>query len=198
MQSLFSLLAVVPFYLFGCFPSGTLVAKAQGIDLSKVGSGNVGATNVARTLGKKAGVMTLMGDIAKGFLAVILARLLSDSISFYALASVAAVAGHCFSIPGKLKGGKGVATALGCFLGLYWPAAIFGVLVFFAMFGITRIVSAASIASAFLIPVSSILLQAPKEIFYALSAIGIIVVFRHRENIDRLIRGTESKFQFKK
>ena len=112
MMSVLIALSLIPFYLLGAFPTGYLIARMNGVDVTAVGSGNVGATNVSRVVGKKAGIVTLLVDVFKGAFGVAVASGLSTSTLFVALCAVAVVAGHCFSVPPYLKGGKGVATAL--------------------------------------------------------------------------------------
>src|SRR5262245_36849666 len=134
MSIIFAFLALIPFYLLGAFPTGQLVARFHRIDLTAAGSGNIGATNAARVLGKKAGVAVLGGDVLKGALACAIAGLVFANPAMQGWAGFAAVAGHCFSIPGKLKGGKGVATGLGTFLYLSFASALFAIAVFALFF----------------------------------------------------------------
>lgn len=188
-----TLFALLPFYLLGAFPSGRLIALSRGVRIDEVGSGNVGATNVARTLGKRAGVYTLALDLGKGALAAALAGLLFGGSFYTGLAAVAAVAGHCFSIPGKLKGGKGVATAFGALIVINAGAALFSLGVFVAVAAASRIVSVASITAAGLAPLYLLILGAPEPHFYAWAAIAALVILRHRENLKRLIEGREPK-----
>src|SRR5215471_18099936 len=138
------LLVVVLAYLCGSIPTGVLIAKNMGVDVRKVGSGNIGATNVARSVGKKAGLLTLLGDAAKGLFPVLVVRMLDLGETPLACSAVAALLGHLFSPFLGFSGGKGVATGLGVFLGLA-PQAILLALLFFAItFAISRIVSLAS------------------------------------------------------
>lgn len=192
------LFALIPFYLLGTLPTGRLIARQQGINLETEGSGNVGATNVARVIGKKAGILTLLVDIGKGFLAFLIAHQLGD-MKFASLAGVAVVAGHCFSIPGKWRGGKGVATALGVFLYLSPWGALLGLAVFGVVFKVSRIVSLASVSAAIVIPIFSFIYQGlhtshnnPSS--FAIATIALLVVFRHKENLIRLTEGREAKF----
>lgn len=199
--TLLILAGLVPFYLVGCFPTGSLIAWKHGIDISTKGSGNVGATNVSRILGKRAGAVTLAGDAAKGALAVFLADVFTTGEIFPALAGLAAVCGHCFSLPMevrgmKLKGGKGVATALGALLVLDPISAMVGVAVFGLSLWRVRIVSVSSITAALLIPIFAMLLDSPTAVVLTMAAISLVVVFRHRENLERLTRGEEKKISF--
>ena len=197
MALFFTALSLIPFYIIGTFPTGLLIAKSAGVDITKTGSGNVGATNVARTLGKKAGILTLLGDILKGVLAVIAASLVSDDPSYKACAATAVVCGHCFSLPPLLKGGKGVATSLGAILALSPWLAFCGVTIFAGLFWLTRYVSLASVSAALVIPIISLVSGMPDYLTLSLVPVALIVVFRHRENLDRLVKGTEPKFTSK-
>jgi glycerol-3-phosphate acyltransferase PlsY len=190
-------LVLVPFYLLGSFPTGFLLAKLRGIDITQQGSGNVGATNVARVLGKKFGILTLGGDLFKGCLGVLIARVCGASDIFVAAVAVALVFGHCFSIPPLLRGGKGVATALGVILALEPVLALVAVGVFGAVFAAWRIVSLASISAALLVPGVALMCGYSDHIAMALVVIGLTLVARHEENIKRLIEGREPAFSSK-
>ena len=192
------LVAILPFYLLGVFPSGIILARMRGVDITKVGSGNVGATNVARTLGKRAGVVTLLMDLGKGLLAVLVASWVSPFGWYLTGASVAVVCGHCFSIPPWLKGGKGVATALGVMLGLAPSVAVAAIVVFIGLFAPFRVVSLASIAAAITAPLYSLVSNQPDHISAALVVMSGVVIYRHRENITRIIEGREPKFSSSK
>lgn len=191
-MAFFELLSLIPFYLLGSFPTGKLVARSQGVAIEQHGSGNVGATNVARVVGKKAGVITLLGDVSKGFLGVGLAGLLFDP-PLISYAGIALVLGHCFSLPG-MKGGKGVATALGVLLGLKIWLGLFAALSFALTFKATRYVSVSSVTAALLIPALALLTELPDHLVFSLAAIALVIVLRHRPNIQRLIEGKEPKF----
>lgn len=188
----FTTASLLPFYLIGAFPTGHLVARAQGVAIEEHGSGNVGATNVLRTLGKKAGALTFGGDFLKGLLAAAIGTALGGP-AYGAYAGAAAVLGHCFSIPGKLRGGKGVATAFGVFA-FCTPLGALGA---FGAFAVTlklgKMVSLASITSALVAPLFAIFLAAPDEVLPALGAISLLVVWRHRPNIQRIVEGREPK-----
>ena len=190
-----TLIALIPFYLIGTFPSGYLLAKLRGVDITKQGSGNVGATNVARSLGKKAGILTLVLDLTKGLLAIYLASLLADQGWFVAAAAVAVVCGHCFSIPPLLKGGKGVATGLGVLIALAPGAGVTSVVIFVLLFSATRFVSLSSIVATLSAPIYSLVTNQPEAKSLALMTIALVIVYRHRENIQRLIEGRETKFR---
>jgi glycerol-3-phosphate acyltransferase PlsY len=187
-------LSLVPFYLLGAFPTGYLVARLHGVDITAVGSGNVGATNISRTLGKKAGIITLIVDVCKGALAVWIAYLLSDIGWFQSACGVAAVCGHCFSVPRYLKGGKGVATALGVLLAFTPSSAVVAIVVFAALFATRKIVSLASVGAALAVPAASLIVNAPDYVVIGQVCMASVLIYRHKENIQRLIEGREPRF----
>ena len=191
-------------YLIGSIPSGYLIVRAkEGGDVRETGSGGTGATNVSRRAGKGAGIFTLIMDVIKGVLAVFLARFLSDGLFpsadwTIALAGVVAVFGHIFPVWLRFRGGKGVATALGVFLMLSPAVVLIGLIVFAITLALTRYVSLASLVMLCSIAIASLFLMVldPLELPDAVAAILIagLVVFAHRANIQRLMAGTESKF----
>jgi glycerol-3-phosphate acyltransferase PlsY len=193
IENIFALLSYLPFYLLGTFPTGILISRARGIDITSSGSGNVGATNVGRILGKRAGLLTLLGDVLKGYLAVALADILSDSAAFPCYAGVAVVAGHCFSIPGKLKGGKGVATALGVILCLSPLSGLFVLAVFAAVLEAWKMVSLASVSAAMVAPIYTMLTGKQDYLNFSLALVALIIAYRHHENLSRIARGKEAK-----
>ncbi len=190
----FRLFSLLPFYLLGAFPSGKIVAKLRGIEITEHGSGNVGATNVSRVLGKRSGLTTLLLDVGKGLLAISIAGWLGLDQETKALVAVATVAGHCFSVPGKLPGGKGVATSLGVLLALSPGTASFSLLVFIVIFWICRIVSVASVGAALLAPIIAFLSETPDVLALAIATNSILVIYRHKANLTRLVEGREGKF----
>src|SRR3989338_5557219 len=139
-------------YLLGSIPTGFVVGSLSGIDIRRAGSGNVGATNVARVVGKAQGLLTLLGDVAKGFIPVYLAYRLGLTQAMTAAAALAAVLGHLYPVFLKFRGGKGVATALGVFLGLAPMAAVVLIFIFSCVAVASRIVSLASILAALCAP----------------------------------------------
>ena len=181
-------------YLLGSIPFGVVLAKFKGVDLRKHGSGNIGATNVNRTLGKAAGILTLLGDCGKGYLAAWVAGQLLETPWGIAGAGLMAFLGHIFSIFLKFKGGKGVATGLGVFLYLMPEAALSSMGVFALSLALTRYVSVSSILAAISIPGLGIYFGASGPFISVAAAAAIITSIRHHENIQRLIDGTESKF----
>jgi len=198
MAILFTVSALIPFYLMGAFPTGYLIARRYGIEITKTGSGNVGAANVARSVGLKAGLFTLLGDVAKGFLAVLLAAVLSNQIYFQVLAGLSAIAGHCFSIPGRLAGGKGVATALGAFLYLTPYCALAALLVFAVMLWAGRMTSLASITAALTAPIFALLTNTDDYHALGMMAAAALLLVRHKDNIVRITQGKEPRFSWKK
>ena len=182
-------------YACGSIPTGVLIARRRGVAVQDAGSGNVGATNVARTAGKRAGILTLVGDVLKGVLPVLVVRWLALGDVILAATAVAALVGHVFSVFLKFSGGKGVATGLGVILGLT-PLAVGTALVGFGLvFAATRLVSLASIVAAALTPVLIYLFAYSCSALVAGSLIAGLIILRHHENIRRLIRGEEQPFR---
>src|SRR6266852_4119621 len=175
-------LLAIPFaaYLLGSIPFGLLLTKLfGGGDVRKAGSGNIGATNVARVAGPLAGILTLVFDTAKGAAAVLLAgQFTNGSAAWMIVAAFAVLLGHCFPVWLKFKGGKGVATALGVFLALSPLAAVSALLLFVLFVAYWRYVSLGSVAAA--------------------AAIALLVIYKHDGNLQRLVEGTEPRFSFGK
>ena len=196
-------LLVAAGYLLGSIPFGYLLVRLQsGGDIRAMGSGNIGATNVARSAGWSVGIATLILDAAKGFLAVWLIGHFSDgNIRFMIYAGLAAILGHIFPIWLKFQGGKGVATALGVFLGICWPAVAVAVLVFAIVLTFWRYVSLASVSAAAALPLLVYVLYAPGHappvaVTTSTLLAAILVIVKHRWNIERLMIGTEPRFEF--
>lgn len=181
-------------YLLGSAPSGFLLGYFAGVDVRKAGSGNVGATNVARVAGKKLGVLTLLLDAAKGFLPVYLAREIGLGDGVTGLVALGAFLGHLYPVFLKFQGGKGVATALGALLALVPAATGILVLVFLVVAVAGRIVSLASIVAAAAAPLAVWLFAYPAPLAGTTLIMGLMIVWRHRENIRRLTSGVEPKF----
>ena len=189
------MLAVVGGYLLGSIPFGVLAAKMGGLgDIRKVGSGNIGATNVLRTGRKDLALFTLIGDSGKGALAVLIARLIfPDDHLAVALAGGAAFAGHLFPVWLKFKGGKGVATFFGVLLAAAWPMGILAGLTWIAVAAIFRFSSLAALSAAALAPVYALATDRPQPIVWLTVVMGVLIYIRHRENIARLLRGEEPR-----
>jgi len=187
-------LLVIFSYLLGSVPSGLIIGKLSGLDVRKAGSGNIGATNLARLLGKKIGLLTLVADTAKGLIPILLAQEIGLSDPISALVGIAAFLGHVYPIFLKFKGGKGVATGFGVLLGLAPLATTILLLIFAAVAVMTRIVSLSSMVSAVAAPlVLWLFYYSPTYIIMA-ALIAIMIVFRHYANIQRLLNGTEPRF----
>lgn len=192
-------------YLCGSIPFGLLLGKLfGGADVRKSGSGNIGATNVARTAGLSAGILTLVLDAAKGAAPVWAARhYFPDHAAFQILAGLAALAGHCFPVWLKFRGGKGVATAAGVFA-ILCPLAALGALAVFALVvGFWRFVSLASISAAAAMPLLVYFLWAPHfapplSISAGSLAAAMLIIYKHDANLQRLVEGTEPKFSLGK
>jgi glycerol-3-phosphate acyltransferase PlsY len=189
------ILLLICAYLLGSVPTGLLLARAMGVNIRETGSGNIGATNVYRTMGRKVGIMTLVGDCLKGLIPVLAAKWLGLPDLWIAAIGLAAFLGHVYTIFLWFKGGKGVATALGVFLGTSPLSVLFAVVIFAVVLYKWRFVSLASIVAAALIPVIVWFADCKPELTIMSLVISAIVIFRHRENIARLRAGTESKFK---
>ena len=187
-------------YLLGSFPSGFLYAKKlKGIDLRYVGSGSTGATNVLRNIGKLPALIVFILDVLKGLIAVKIAYFfLSDNI-FQVLAGLCAITGHIWPIWLRGKGGKAVATGLGMFIALSWKVGLASFGTFLIMISLTKIVSLSSITAAILLPVYMFkyigTFNDPYTIFSFI--VAIIVIYKHRSNINRILKGEEPKLNKK-
>ena len=180
-------------YLLGSIPVGLLLAKIKGQDPRKIGSGNIGATNVMRAAGKTLGIATLLADVLKGFIPTWLAIHTGQPISVVAAAGLAVFAGHLFPLYLKFKGGKGVATALGVFLAMKPLAVLIALIVFLAVLLVGGYVSLGSLIAAALMPVVLLAFDVPPG-FVLICAIVVVFIFvKHKENIKRLLRGEEHR-----
>lgn len=189
-------------YLLGSIPFGYLLVRAKGGgDIRFQGSGNIGATNVARTAGWSVGIATLLLDAGKGFLSVWIAeRISGGNIRLMMYTGLAAMIGHIFPLWLKFEGGKGVATALGVFLAVCWPAVAAAVVLFFLVFIFWRYVSLASISASAALPLFVYLLYAPRHapptaVSVCTLLAAVLVIVKHRDNIERLLAGTEPRFE---
>jgi len=203
------ILVVLVSYLLGSIPTGFLVAKARGVDIRTLGSGNIGATNVFRILGKPAGVLVLLADAAKGWLAVfVVAKLISGCFYpgavlqarewFAICAGVGAILGHNYTCWLYFKGGKGIATSAGVLVALVpWPLLmILGIWI--VVFLLSRYVSLASISAAFALPFAAWLVGESTTIILVTVALAVLAIYKHQANIRRLIKGTENRITLRK
>lgn len=194
-------------YLIGSISFSIIISKrVAGFDVREKGSGNAGTTNVLRSVGKGAAALTLLGDVLKGVVAILLAMLAGviwkdvDVLTLKYLAGFMAIVGHTYPIFFRFKGGKGVATALGILLMLNWKVGliclIFGVIII----AVTRMVSVGSILAAILFPILIIFIETEKNFGMLLVSvlIALFVIFNHRSNIKRIREGNENKLSFKK
>lgn len=180
-------------FLIGSIPTGLLIAKGKGIDLRKVGSGNIGATNVLRVVGKEAALFTLLGDIAKGAVPVAIGKFFGLSMFDAGILGISAILGHNFSVFLKFKGGKGVATSLGVLLIFSPYVALFTIILWLLTAKWTRYSSLSALVSFGLLPLSIYIIDYSKEKTMIAVAIAALIFIRHTANIKRLIQGTESK-----
>jgi acyl phosphate:glycerol-3-phosphate acyltransferase len=203
-------IVVIASYLLGSIPFGYLAGRMAGIDIRNCGSGNVGATNVIRTLGKGYGYPVFALDFLKGLGAVKMSILIAARMQsewnppemFGIVAAISSVLGHSFPVWLGFKGGKGVATSAGALFGLAPVAALVGVAIWIVTFWLTRYVSVASIAAAaalpFVILITTWLSRTTgKLLFYSSVCLAVVVIWRHRSNLSRLIHGTEPRFNRK-
>jgi len=194
-------------YLLGSIPFGYLAGRLVGIDIRQAGSGNVGATNVVRVLGKGYGYPVFALDVLKGFAAVKIAMLMAPGgppewnspEMFGILAAVSSVLGHLYPPWLKFRGGKGVATSAGALLALTPVATLIGAAIWIIVFWLTRYVSLASITAAIVLPIVILLVSSRdqnkgKLLVYASACVAVVVIWRHRSNVSRLMRGTEPRF----
>ena len=195
-------LLVLAAYLLGAIPNGLLIARLKGVDLQKVGSGNIGATNVFRCVGKGWGIAAFVLDAVKGFVpAYVFPRLMEAAPAWLGLAcGIAAVAGHNWPVWLKFKGGKGVSTSAGMLLGIAPAAVGIGFAVFAVVVALSRIVSLGSILAAIAVAGAGVWLYGADNrlLAGALVAMGALVVLKHRANVGRLLKGTEPRIVGKK
>jgi acyl phosphate:glycerol-3-phosphate acyltransferase len=193
-------------YLLGSIPTGYLVAKARGIDIRTTGSGNIGATNAFRILGKRAGFFVLLVDALKGWLAVqVAAQLIAQLISSEPVeylritAGITVILGHNFTCWLHFKGGKGIATSAGVLVALVPWALLIVLAIWIILFVATRYVSVGSIGGSFALPIATwFTTHHNLGLTLVMAVLGALAIFKHRRNIQRLLDGTENRFQFKK
>lgn len=186
-------------YLFGSFSTAIIVCKLMGLpDPRTDGSGNPGATNVARLGGKKAAALTLVGDMLKGLVPVLIAHAMQAGPSILAATALAAFLGHLYPIFFGFRGGKGVATALGVIYGLYWPVGLLTTAIWLGMAVLFRYSSLAALTAILLTPLGFIWLWPEKPVIIAMVIMTILLYWRHRSNIANLLNGNEGKISFGK
>jgi glycerol-3-phosphate acyltransferase PlsY len=202
-EILICLLTAIIAYLLGSIPFGWLVAKAKGVDIRSAGSGNIGATNAMRVLGKTAGITVLLLDALKGYVAaawvpVMLLKCLNasppDTALLPVIAGIAAVLGHNYTCWLKFKGGKGIATTAGVYLALAPLALLIALIVFLLAVAVTKYVSMGSISAAIALP-AAIWIMKPGDpcLGIATTALGVLAIYKHKGNIQRLRAGTENR-----
>ncbi|PYK00314.1 MAG: acyl-phosphate glycerol 3-phosphate acyltransferase [Verrucomicrobia bacterium] len=197
-------------YLLGSIPAGYLAGRIAGIDIRHAGSGNIGATNVTRVLGKRYGYPVFVVDFLKGLMAVSISIFIEKRVQpvlvptelLGIVAAISCVIGHSFPVWLSFKGGKGVATSMGALFGLVPFVALIGVAVWVITFEMTRYVSVASMTAALAVPISILILMPLKQtggavLLYFSICLAALVIFRHRSNLSRLVRGTEPRFKRK-
>lgn len=189
-------LLILGSYFLGAVPFGLIVGKAcRGIDIREYGSGNIGATNIMRTLGPGPAAAVFLLDVGKGCLPVVVARhLFAGSPWIIVACGMLAILGHTLSLFLNFRGGKGVATSLGVFIGLDWRVAVIGFASWVLMVAVTRYVSVAALTAAVVIPTLTFAfgLPTPYKAFAVLA--GIFVMVKHRSNMSRLLQGKESRW----
>ena len=197
----FFIVLLIAAYLLGSIPFGLLISqKIGGLDITKAGSGNIGAANVAREVGFKWGVITLLADTLKGFIPVAFAHYLLGSSTeineaLKGMVGLLALLGHQFSVYNRFKGGKGVATCLGVFLAISPISCLFSGIVFFILVSLWRYISLGSILAALTMPIWLYLMGHSTFMIFISLIISFLITFQHRENIQRLIQGNERRWQ---
>jgi len=198
-------------YFMGSVPSGFLAGKGKGIDIRATGSGNIGATNVTRALGKKIGILVLIVDMLKGFLACRLAPLIALRLAgleladldplherFAVIGGLCAILGHNYTCWLKFKGGKGIATTCGALLALMPIVGLICIVSWLVVLALSRYVSLASLAAAVAVPISAWATNRSSLMLGVALILGTLAIFKHKDNIRRLIAGTEQRIGKKK
>ena len=195
-MSVFSIILVTIIgYLLGAISFAVIIARSKGVDILKEGSGNPGATNIKRILGKKLGHAVFTLDALKGFAATILPLVVYDDNRLAIIGLIAAILGHSFSVFLKFQGGKGVATTIGGLLVLMYPVLLLGLAVWLIIFYTKKVVALASIFFAVSLPISAYFIYGIEDPrFYLGLVLALLIVVRHRSNITRMFSGKESKF----
>ena len=195
MDKFMWIFVIILAYFLGNISPSTLIGRAMGVDIKKEGSGNAGTTNALRVLGKKAAIITLIIDIGKGVIAVLLGNALAgpEAAMYCALA---AFIGHIWPVMFGFKGGKGVAVAFGGIVAINWQLGLLCLAIVAVIVLVTRMVSAGSVSVAIVFPVLAYFME-PDFLFVGI-AMAALLVYKHKGNIQRLIRGEENKLSFKK
>lgn len=193
-----SIILILAGYLLGAIPSGVVVGRLYGVDVRSVGSGNIGTANVLRAAGKQAAAFTMVGDMLKGLVPVVLAKIITDNEWVIAAVALAAVVGHCWPVFLGFKGGKGVATGAGTALGL---APLVGILMFALWWGVALVTKYTSLSALVVMVISPFIFilfgQPWPYVLYSVLG-GAAVIYRHRTNVQALLAGTERKVGEKK
>jgi glycerol-3-phosphate acyltransferase PlsY len=203
------ILAALGAYLLGSIPTGFLFGKARGIDIRTIGSGNIGATNVLRALGKPAGIAVLLADVLKGYVAVEVVSVLVYNWCYpvhsqeahdwlKVVAAICAILGHNFTCWLNFRGGKGIATSAGVLVALVPWALLIILGVWVIVFGLSRYVSLASICASVTLPLAAWLTGSSSTMVLIVSAMTVLAVYKHKTNIKRLLEGTENRIGSKK
>ena len=205
MEAILPYLVFIPIaYLLGAIPFGFLISRTRGIDIRTVGSGNIGATNVLRSVGKPWGILTLILDALKGLIPAALFPVLAQKLPGIESPEImsltcgcAAIMGHNYPIYLKFKGGKGIATTAGALIGIAPLALLVGLVTFAVTFGISRMVALGSIMAALIIPVAAWFFYRSEGLLIpiVLTILGALAVWRHRANIGRIVNGTENRIE---
>lgn len=194
MSAVSFILLVLMGYLVGAIPTGYLVCRALGVDLRTVGSGNIGTANAYRAAGKGAFVATLVGDLVKGLVPVVAARLVTDNDWTVAAVALAALVGHCWPVYLKFKGGKAVATAAGSAIGLAPPVGLLMFVIWWGVVLISRYTSLAAVVLAVVGPLLFVLTGQPLAYLTYAACACVLILERHKRNIKALLDGSERKF----
>ena len=192
-MSLDHVLAVLAAYLIGAVPCGVIIARWKGVDLFRVGSGNIGATNVARALGLKWGLIVWLLDVLKGVVAVLVAHSVQPGPWTIAIAGMAAPTGHCFSVFLRFRGGRGIATSLGVMLATDWRVGLSAFALWIIVVAATRIVSVGSLAAAASLVPFALLYGSPDPFQVMVAYMTALGFVRHYPNLQRLVAGQEHR-----
>jgi glycerol-3-phosphate acyltransferase PlsY len=186
---------VLASYLIGSIPFGLLISKMRGVDPRRKGSGNIGATNILRVVGKKEAILTLVCDVLKGFIPIFASGLLELTEGTLFFIALAVILGHIFPVFLKFKGGKGVATSFGAFLALSPQIALLALLIWIGGFSLAKVSSIGALAAFGALPFLAFFFKPDWDFILLASIVSVLVYVRHWENIQRLLKGTEGQVQ---